>query len=57
MKDMPVLAQQTVRFIGERVAVVAARTPEIADEALSWIVVDYEEMKSVHDPIEARARP
>jgi CO/xanthine dehydrogenase Mo-binding subunit len=32
LRDMPVLAQQTVRFIGERVAVVAARTPEIAEE-------------------------
>ena len=53
LKDMPVLAQQTVRFIGERVAVVAAQTPEIAEEALSRIVVDYEELKSVHDPIEA----
>ena len=55
LKDMPVLAQQTVRFIGERVAVVAAQTPEIAEEALSRIVVDYEEIKSVHDPIEAMA--
>ena len=55
LKDMPVLAQQTVRFIGERVAVVAAQTPEIAEEALSRIVVDYEELKSVHDPIEAMA--
>src|SRR5262247_3959811 len=45
LKDMPVLAQQTVRFIGERVAVVAAQTAEIAEE--------YEELKSVHDPIEA----
>ena len=53
LKDMPVLAQQRVRFIGERVAVVAAQTPEIAEEALSCIVVDYEELKSVHDPIEA----
>ena len=38
LKDMPVLAQGVVRFIGERVAVVAARTPEIAEEALSRIV-------------------
>jgi CO/xanthine dehydrogenase Mo-binding subunit len=43
LKDMPVLAQQTVRFIGERLAVVAAQTSEIAEEALSRIVVDYEE--------------
>ena len=55
LKDMPVLAQQTVRFIGERVAIVAAQTPAIAEEALSRIVVDYEELKSVHDPLEAMA--
>lgn len=55
LKDMPVLAQQTVRFIGERVAVIAAQTPEIAEESLSRIVVDYEELQSVHDPIEAMA--
>ena len=55
LKDMPVLAQQTVRFIGERVVVIAAQTPEIAEEALSRIVVDYEELQSVHDPIEAMA--
>jgi CO/xanthine dehydrogenase Mo-binding subunit len=55
LKDMPVLALETVRFIGERVAVVAAETPEIAEEALGRIVVDYEELKSVHDPLEAMA--
>jgi CO/xanthine dehydrogenase Mo-binding subunit len=55
LKDMPVLAQQTVRFIGERVAVVGAATPDIAEEALSRIRVDYEELKSVHHPLEAMA--
>src|ERR1043166_4822997 len=34
LKDMPVLARETVRFIGERVAVVAAETREIAEESL-----------------------
>src|SRR5690348_13112379 len=47
LKDMPVLAGDRVRFIGERVAVVAAQTPEIAEEALNRIVVDYEEIKAV----------
>jgi CO/xanthine dehydrogenase Mo-binding subunit len=55
LKDMPVLAQERVRFIGERVAVVAAQTPEIAEEAIDRIAVDYEELKSVHDPLEAMA--
>src|SRR5712692_7083516 len=32
--DWPVLAYERVRYIGERVAAVAADTPEIAEEAL-----------------------
>src|ERR1043166_5602489 len=42
LKDMPVLAREIVRFIGERVAVVAADTREIAEEALTEIHVEYE---------------
>src|SRR5262245_60354278 len=40
MFDMPVLARDRVRFIGERVAVVAAVDPDIAEEALSLIDVE-----------------
>src|SRR5687767_14582575 len=32
LKDQPVLCRDVVRFIGDRVAVVAAETPEAADE-------------------------
>jgi CO/xanthine dehydrogenase Mo-binding subunit len=32
--DMPVLAHDCVRFIGEKVAVVAAEAPDVAEEAL-----------------------
>lgn len=53
LKDMPVLAKDRVRFIGERVAVVGAESPEVAEEALSRIEVDYEELPAVHDPLEA----
>jgi CO/xanthine dehydrogenase Mo-binding subunit len=53
MKDMPVLAKDRVRFVGERVAVVGAESPEIAEEALSRIKVEYEEIAAVHDPLEA----
>ena len=52
---MPVLAADRVRFIGERVAVVGAESVEIAEEALSRIEVDYEELPAVHDPLEAMA--
>ena len=50
LKDMPVLAQGIVRFLGERVAAVGAETAEIAEEALSRIRVDYDELKAVYDP-------
>lgn len=53
LKDMPVLAQDRVRFVGERVAVVGAESPEVAEEALSRIEVDYAELPAVHDPLQA----
>ncbi len=39
-----------VRFVGDRVAVVAAETPEIAQRALDLIEVDYEILPAVLDP-------
>jgi len=42
-----------VRFVGDRVAAVAADTADAADEALQAIDVDYEEQPAVFDPIEA----
>ena len=53
MKDMPVLARDKVRFVSDPVAAVAADTPEICDEALRLIEVDYEELPGVYDPLEA----
>jgi len=52
-RDLPVLAQDRVRFIGERVAAVAADDREAAEEALALIRVDYEELPAVFDPLEA----
>lgn len=51
--DMPILADGEVRFIGEKVAAVAAETEEIAEEALSLIEVEYEETEPLLDPEEA----
>jgi putative selenate reductase molybdopterin-binding subunit len=45
-----------VRHVGDRVAVVAAETPEIAREALKLIEVSYEVLPAVFDP-EAAMRP
>jgi CO/xanthine dehydrogenase Mo-binding subunit len=42
LRDMPVLCWDRVRYIGDRVAAVAAATPEAAEEALLRIDVDYE---------------
>ncbi len=48
--DWPVLATDRVRFIGDRVAAVAATSPEVAEEAVNLIKFEYEELPSVFDP-------
>jgi putative selenate reductase molybdopterin-binding subunit len=44
-----------VRFVGDRVAFVAAETPEIADAALKLIRVDYKVLPPIIDPTQAMA--
>jgi putative selenate reductase molybdopterin-binding subunit len=39
-----------VRFVGDRVAAIAAQTPEIAEQALKLIEVDYELLPALFDP-------
>ncbi len=51
--DVPILADDNVRFIGDRVAAVAAVDRETAEEALLLIDVEYEELPTVYDPLEA----
>jgi CO/xanthine dehydrogenase Mo-binding subunit len=53
MRDMPVLAVDKVRFVGEKVAAVAAESLEIAERAVQLIDVEYEELTAVFDPLEA----
>lgn len=53
--DMPILADGVVRFIGEKVAAVAAEDELIAEEAVNLIEVEYEEMAPLLDPLEAMA--
>jgi CO/xanthine dehydrogenase Mo-binding subunit len=55
IRDMPVLCWDTVRFVGDRVAAVAAETVEAAEEASDLIDVDYEPLPAVFDPLEAMA--
>jgi CO/xanthine dehydrogenase Mo-binding subunit len=49
IRDHAVLAVDKVRFIGDRVAAVAAETRAIAEEALALIEVEYEELPAVFD--------
>jgi carbon-monoxide dehydrogenase large subunit len=51
--DWPVLAFDRVRYPGERVAAVAAETREAAEEAISLINVEYQELPAVFDAEEA----
>jgi CO/xanthine dehydrogenase Mo-binding subunit len=53
IRDMPVLCWDTVRFVGDRVAGVAADTVEAAEEALALVEVEYEPLPAVFDPLEA----
>jgi CO/xanthine dehydrogenase Mo-binding subunit len=53
LRDIPVLARDVVRFVGQKVAAVAADDAEIAEQALNLIEVEYEELTPVLDPIEA----
>ena len=55
LRDMPVLARDVVRFVGEKVAAVAAETQEAAEEALLLIDVEYEELPAVFDAHDAMA--
>ena len=50
MKDRYVFAQDRVRFVGEQVAAVIARTPQIAKCAAKLVEVTYEELPAILDP-------
>ena len=51
--DMPILAQDVVRYVGEKVAAVAAESEDAAEQAIDRIQVDYEEMNPIFDPLSA----
>lgn len=50
MRDNPVLKKDKVRQYRDEVAAVAAISPEIAEEAVELIEVEYEELPGVFDP-------
>ncbi|MDY9920848.1 MAG: xanthine dehydrogenase family protein molybdopterin-binding subunit [Synergistota bacterium] len=49
LKDMPFLANKVVRYVGEPVVAVAANSEQIACEALSKIVIEYEKLPAALD--------
>jgi carbon-monoxide dehydrogenase large subunit len=49
MGKHPLLAQEKVRYVGDRVAVVVAETPAQAKDAAEALVVEYEELEPVVD--------
>lgn len=51
--DMPLLADGVVRYVGEKVAAVAAETEAPAEEAVALLDADYEELPAVADPLDA----
>lgn len=53
LKDQPVLCRDRVRFVGDRVAVVAAEDQATAEEAALLVDVDYEQLPAVFDPLAA----
>ena len=52
-KDIPILAKGVTRFVGEKVAAVAAESVEIAEAALELIDIEYEELPAIFGAEEA----
>jgi CO/xanthine dehydrogenase Mo-binding subunit len=53
LKNQAILAEDRVRYLGDGVALIAATSKEIAERAISLIVVEYESLPVVSDPEEA----
>lgn len=51
--DAPVLAKDVVRYVGEPIALVAAESLALAEQALQLIEFEFEELPGVFDPEEA----
>ncbi|MEW6105119.1 MAG: xanthine dehydrogenase family protein molybdopterin-binding subunit [Bacillota bacterium] len=54
-RDMPVLAFDKTRYLGDGVAMIVATSLEAADEALELVRVEYDELPAVFSPEEALA--
>jgi nicotinate dehydrogenase large molybdopterin subunit len=54
-KDRPLLVADSVRFIGDPVALIAAETEEAAEKAADAVKVSYNVLPAIHDPVDALA--
>jgi CO/xanthine dehydrogenase Mo-binding subunit len=54
--DQPILARNKVRYVSDPIAVVAAETPALAEEAVRKVDVEYQPLDPVFDLEEAFAR-
>lgn len=53
IQDETLLAEDEVKFIGEPIAIVAAKSKKIANEAIGKISIDYQELEIITDPVVA----
>lgn len=53
LKDMPVFAVDTVEYIGDPILMVVGPDEHKAEEIVSKIIVDYEELPAVLDPLKS----
>ncbi|MGQ4914324.1 MAG: xanthine dehydrogenase family protein molybdopterin-binding subunit [Candidatus Asgardarchaeia archaeon] len=51
--DQPVIADDKVRYVGDCVALIAAESRRIAEEAAKKVKVEYEDLPAVFNPIDA----
>lgn len=51
--DQPALARDVVRYVGEPVALVAATTRKAAKAAAEGMIIQYEELPVISDPVDA----
>ena len=52
--DQPILAGERVRYFGEPLALIAAETRDLAEQAADLIEVELEPLPGVYDPLEAQ---
>jgi len=52
--DRDILAFEKVRWMGQPVVAIAAKTEKIAEDALQKIKIDYEQLPAIFDPVKAK---